>query len=717
MSMGMANRLLLLLVSFSVLIDHATANNLVERSSSPSPLVPRTWNGKSYGCKCYLGDACWPSAQSWKTLNATVGGNLVVHIPPESVCHNFFNGTLGIIPTYDAAKCADVAAKYPTEQWINDQDALLMWKSWTNSSCTPTTDPATPCTLGYYGLYVIKATKKTHIKAGIDFARRNNLRLIIRNTGHDFFGRSTGWGSLIINTHSFQDVEFTANWKGPGGYTGSAVTVGAGVQGRALLRKAVAQNPPVTVVTGECPTVGIAGGFVQGGGHSPLTTIYGFAADNALSFDVITAQGDFVTANAHKNPDLFYAIKGGGPGAFAAIVSATFKTFPERRSAGAALYINSTLTTDETVLWEGIRIFHSYSNVFVDNGLYVLFSVAPGRIRVHPWVAFNKTAAQLEATLAPMKAELIAAGVPFYSALVKEYTTFFDLYVDLFEDEMAGAPLFTSGWTFGRRDVEENNDGIIDAFKLAISPRPDLKNQGYLLGHIFNVGHGVPVANSATHPRFRDSSDLTLYNLPLPVNASLTQKDDIRNLLVNTLDQAMMEAGPNGCAYINEADPSQPNWQDNFWGPTVYPKLVDAKKKWDPEGIFYTVSTPGTESWEVIEYGTRLCKKLIIIPINYSIANKKLTNPMPGLGHNITLPTLLETFAYANAANAPNDASPPGPSVGTSNFSCSPLLKKSPSSLTTLAAKGPNMALKNPGLRIESANASTTAGSNAEFPL
>ena len=77
--------------------------------------------------------------------------------------------------------------------------------------------------------------------------------MIIRNTGHDFIGRSTGWGALVINTHSFQDVEFIKNWNGPGGYTGGAVTIAAGVQGRALLRKAVAQNPPVTVVTGECP--------------------------------------------------------------------------------------------------------------------------------------------------------------------------------------------------------------------------------------------------------------------------------------------------------------------------------------------------------------------------------------------------------------------------------------------------------------------------------
>lgn len=66
-------------------------------------------------------------------------------------------------------------------------------------------------------------------------------------------GRSTGFGSLIINTHSFQETTFVKKYTGPGNWTGSAATVGAGVQGRALYRKAFAQDPPVVIVGGECP--------------------------------------------------------------------------------------------------------------------------------------------------------------------------------------------------------------------------------------------------------------------------------------------------------------------------------------------------------------------------------------------------------------------------------------------------------------------------------
>ena len=97
------------------------------------------------------------------------------------------------------------------------------------------------------------AKTKDHIKAGVDFARDNNVRLVIRNTGHDFMGRSTGYGALVVNTHSFKDVTFVKEYSGPGDWRGGAVTVGAGIQVRELYRLANAQNPPVVVIGGECP--------------------------------------------------------------------------------------------------------------------------------------------------------------------------------------------------------------------------------------------------------------------------------------------------------------------------------------------------------------------------------------------------------------------------------------------------------------------------------
>lgn len=228
---------------------------LVLGGSIATALVPTTWNDTSYNCKCYLGDSCWPSPKQWAALNASVDGNLLVDIPPGAVCHTTFQGPLGTIPTYNAAACANVSTltEFYSEQWTTDQPAAELWTYYTNETCRPTTVPSDPCTLGYYGVYVLTAQTHAHLQAGLDFARTHDLRLVVRNTGHDFLGRSTGWGALVLNTHHFQDVEFVDAWDGPGEYTGPAVTVGAGVQGRALLREANKQDPPLAVVVGECP--------------------------------------------------------------------------------------------------------------------------------------------------------------------------------------------------------------------------------------------------------------------------------------------------------------------------------------------------------------------------------------------------------------------------------------------------------------------------------
>ena len=124
---------------------------------------------------------------------------------------------------------------------------------WTNDTCPLMTDASASCTRGYYAEYVIMAKTKDHIKAAVDFARDNNVRLVIRNTGHDLMGRSTGYGALVVNTHSFKDATFVKEYTGPGDWKGGAATVGAGIQVRELYRLANAQNPPVVVVGGECP--------------------------------------------------------------------------------------------------------------------------------------------------------------------------------------------------------------------------------------------------------------------------------------------------------------------------------------------------------------------------------------------------------------------------------------------------------------------------------
>jgi len=523
-------------------------------------------------------------------------------VPIGAPCYNTFQGPLGTVNTYDAAKCADLTANFANEQYQIENPTAGLWTYFTNDTCRPTTTPSSTCTLGYYPVLYIAAQTTAHIQAGINFARENNLRLIVRNTGHDFLGRSVGWGALVINTHSFRSIATTDAWTGPGGYTGSAITVGAGVQAIDALRHLHGLSPAKIMVTGECATVGVAGGLPQGGGHGPLTNQQGFLADTALSFKAVTAGGQIVTANANTNPDLFFALRGGGPAAFAVIVEATYKTFTDVASAA----INVDITPEHTQgdinrFWDAIKVFHSYSTAFVSSGLYVYYEIFGPSLHVHPIVGVGKTLPQLQALVAPLFADLAAIGVTPTSS-THSYATFYDLYFALFETEGAGSSALTGGWTIAKQDAA-NTTAIVEAFKTVSNAG------GFMVGHMWNAG-AIPVAEqakSSINPRFRSVVDKIITVYPVSGNAPLAEKAAAQNTLTNVIDAALRRASPNGAAYINEADPFQPNWQDAFWG-TNYPALLTARSKWDPHGVFYAVSTPGTEKWSQIEYGTRLCK-------------------------------------------------------------------------------------------------------------
>ncbi len=134
-----------------------------------------------------------------------------------------------------------------------------------------------------------------------------------RNTGHDFVGRSTGGGALSIWTHHLKNFEFLPHYT-QGNYSGMAARVGSGLEAWELYDH-MDQNNMTLVVPGGS-TVGAYGGWQAGGGHSTLGSLYGLGSDQVLSLQVVTADGRFVTADTNTNEDLFYALRGGGPGEF-----------------------------------------------------------------------------------------------------------------------------------------------------------------------------------------------------------------------------------------------------------------------------------------------------------------------------------------------------------------------------------------------------------------
>jgi hypothetical protein len=125
-----------------------------------------------------------------------------------------------------------------------------VWEFATGNTCLPTDDPTTTCTRGNYPVYVINATTPAHIQIGVIFTRLFNIRLIIKNTGHDFLGKSLGYGSLSIWTHNFQQTKWINKYNGPGGYSGTAVQLGAGVTTKDIYQTASSRGQ--VIVGGEC---------------------------------------------------------------------------------------------------------------------------------------------------------------------------------------------------------------------------------------------------------------------------------------------------------------------------------------------------------------------------------------------------------------------------------------------------------------------------------
>ena len=118
------------------------------------------------------------------------------------------------------------------------------------TSCVPhSVNPyATHCTLGSYPKMSIRATTTAEVQLAVNLARNLNLRLVIKNTGHDFGAKSTGAGSVSIWTHNMKEIKFYKEHE-EGSYRGPAFKMGAGVQ--AYEAYEAAHKEGVTIVGGE----------------------------------------------------------------------------------------------------------------------------------------------------------------------------------------------------------------------------------------------------------------------------------------------------------------------------------------------------------------------------------------------------------------------------------------------------------------------------------
>ena len=131
-------------------------------------------------CKSTPGSSGWPSPSQWSSLNRSLAGQLIKSSPPGAVCH------INHSP-YDPEACSVVQTGWKLSVWHTEDPVSSINDNWNNDTCLPI--PKAPYSNTGYPVYVVNATSAIDVKKGVDFARKHNIRLIVKGTGHDYLGR------------------------------------------------------------------------------------------------------------------------------------------------------------------------------------------------------------------------------------------------------------------------------------------------------------------------------------------------------------------------------------------------------------------------------------------------------------------------------------------------------------------------------------------------
>jgi FAD/FMN-containing dehydrogenase len=172
---------------------------------------------------------------------------------------------------------------------------------------------------------IIRCAAESDVARALDFAQTHNLPLAVHGGGHSRLGFGMCDGGVVIDLSSMKRVEVDA---------GKRV---ARAEAGALVRDLdeATQRFGLATTSGGCPTVGIAG-LTLGGGEGRLMEKYGAACDNLLSAQVVTVDGRQIEASQKSNPDLFWAIRGGG-GNFGVVTALEYQLHPVGNVLSGAL--------------------------------------------------------------------------------------------------------------------------------------------------------------------------------------------------------------------------------------------------------------------------------------------------------------------------------------------------------------------------------------------
>jgi hypothetical protein len=458
----------------------------------------------------------------------------------------------------------------------------------------------TTCTQGGYSEYAVKISNVAQIQLAVNLARTLNLRLVVRNTGHDYVGRSVGKGALSIWTHGLKEIKYIKNYKGST-YSGPVFKAGAGVQGFELYQ--AAEKYGVSAVSGICPTVGVTGGYSTGGGHSPLMQLFGVGSDQIVALEVVLANGRFVTVTPTVNKDLYWAMLGGGGGTFGIITSAIVKVHPKIPVTVTTWSLMSQGISVET-FWDAVKFYFDNFPIYNEAKTYSYFQLlklAPGTYmwNMNPFFSTNKTIEETEALLKPFYAKCKELGID-----LAVNNTHYDSFYPAYQAAFGNQNYFVGGAaaTPGNRLLPTENWANEDIRNQTFAALQNAVENAFML-NVYHQ-HAADEFNTginSVNPAFRNlQSQIVAINSIQDLTAAGWKAASKQ--LNDKVMTPLREVSPGGGAYGNEADIGEPDWQQSFWGKN-YPRLVQIKQKYDPTDLFWVYHGVGSEKWSIDDKG------------------------------------------------------------------------------------------------------------------
>lgn len=376
-------------------------------------------------------------------------------------------------------------------------------------------------------------------------------------------------------------------------------------------------------MSGQDPTVGL-GGFIGGGGHGPLSSRYGLAADQILQATVVTTQGEILVANAAQNQDLLWAIRGGGPGLYGVVVEYVMRTYPVPKSAVlSTLSINmvdNSTACPVSASWKALAALSSALPDLMDagitgNGNAITRNLATNSTSRRRGIevgitlfGYDMSTTTLTRLLNDTQDRIIAhAGntslsislsepktLPSYAALIDELNPVASHSSDI---------ALTSSRLLGRAELTELPLSALESHLQNITAT-QIETDSCRLVYGLQGGPGPRSVDmdmrGALNPAWRQA-----YLHVLSTGASIDTSGALSPQAAletagkwteENKEVVWREWAPGSGAYINEANPFNGAFKKDFYG-SSYERLVGLKRKFDPTSSLYVQSGVGSDSW------------------------------------------------------------------------------------------------------------------------